>query len=333
MKIVNIDVRNDYTYERARLAAAGVELLLRKTRSEAEIVEACADAHIVLVESSPLPARVIDALGACRLIMVYGVGYDRVDVAAATRHGIVVAHAPAYCTDEVADHAAGLLLASARRIATMDRNVRAGGWYDFPQNGPLRRLGRLTLGLVGFGRIGRAVARRMAGFGLRILATDPYIPAASVGPGIELVPLGRLLAESDLVSLHVPLTDETRAMIGEAELAAMKPTAMLVNTSRGAVVDEEALVGALAAKRIAGAALDVVVQEPLPAASALRQFEHVILTPHFAGSSEDSVAELKVAVADAVEAVVKGHWPPFPVNPGVRPRVPLRPWAELQARA
>jgi phosphoglycerate dehydrogenase-like enzyme len=161
---------------------------------------------------------------------------------------------------------------------------------------------------------------------MRILATDPYLDKPTE-PGVELVSLERLLRESDLVTLHVPLSAETRKMIGTRELACMKPSAVLVNTSRGPVVDEEALIAAIAEDRIGGAALDVAFQEPIPPLSPLRTFPNVILTPHNAYHSEDGRSQLHATVADSVEALMRGYWPPFPANPNVHLRTPLRPWA------
>lgn len=329
-QIVNVDGRRTYDYERQRLAAFGADLVLAKNESEDDIIRACAEADVVLVERSPITARVIASLRRCRAIVMYGVGYDKIDVAAATAAGIVVANIADYCTEEVADHAAALLLASARRVTVMDRNIRAGGWYDFHDYGPLHRLNTLTLGLIGLGRIAREVVKKLSGFEMRTLAFDPYLPAGATMPGVEIVSMQRVLQEADLVSVHVPLMAETRGLIGEAALRAMKPTAILVNTSRGPVVDEAALTRALGEKWIAGAALDVVTREPLPADSPLRQFEQVIFTPHYGASSEESVAQLYASVVDSAEAVLSGHWPPFPVNPGVKPRVALQPWSDFR---
>jgi phosphoglycerate dehydrogenase-like enzyme len=168
----------------------------------------------------------------------------------------------------------------------------------------------------------------MAGFRMRMLAADPYLTGASNEPGVDLVSLETVLRESDLVSVHVPLTPETRGLINEAALRSMKPTAVIVNTSRGPVIDQPALERALEEKWIAGAALDVVTEEPLPATSALRRFDQVILTPHAGADSIDSMSHVRRTVAASIEAVARGHWPPFPVNPKVTPRSPLQPWSE-----
>ena len=319
---VNIDCNFDYGYERRRLAAAGIGLIERKAVTEDEIIAACADADAVILEGAktPVNARVIGALRRCQVIAKYAVGVDNIDVAAATAAGIIVANAADYCTEEVSDHAVALLLACARRVVVLDRHVQAGGWGGVARTVPVRRISPLTLGLVGLGRIARATARKMAGFRLRIIAADPYLPAGATEPGVEIVPLPELLRQSDLVSVHTPLTPETRGLLNEACFRAMKPTAYLVNTSRGPVVDEGALVRALRENQIAGAALDVVEEEPLPASSPLRGMPQVILTPHTAADSTDSMQHVRGTVVDSVVAALAGAWPPFPVNPKVKPR-------------
>jgi phosphoglycerate dehydrogenase-like enzyme len=208
--------------------------------------------------------------------------------------------------------------------------VRANGWYEADRVASIRRVRNLTLGLLGMGRIGSSVARKMSGFGMRILAADPFLAARAGKSPVEWVSRERLLHDSDLISIHTPLTPETRGMIGEAAFRSMKPSAILVNTSRGAIVDQDALVRALREGLIAGAALDVVIDEPLPFDSPLRKFENVTLTPHTGAVSEDSFAHARGTVADSVQAILRGYWPPFPVNPEVQPRFPLLPFADLQ---
>ena len=332
-QVVNVDCNFVYDTERKQIEAAGGELVLRPAKSEEEIIAACADATVVLLEfpNTPFTARVISALPACRAIIRYGVGIESVDQLEANRRGVVVANTADFCTEEVSDHAAALLLACARRVCFFDRRVRSGGWHDLKLSPALRRMSCLTLGLVGWGRIAQAVARKMQGFGLRILVTDPFARALPPGSPVELVSMDRLLRESDLVSLHVPLSPETHHLIGESALRAMKPTAFLVNTSRGGVVDQAALVDAVTENRLGGAGLDVFEEEPLSATHPLRSLEQVVLTPHYAASSQDSMAHLHRTVADSIEAILRGFWPPFPVNPAVQPRQPLRPWSEFRA--
>jgi D-3-phosphoglycerate dehydrogenase len=331
-QIVNTDCNFTYDLERARIEAAGADLVLRKARTEEEIIAACQAAEMILFENAdtPLTARVIAALPACRAIVRYGVGVDSIDVPAATRHGVVVANAADFCTEEVSDHAVALILAGARRITYFDRKIRGGGWQGFDPNLALRRVNCLTLGLLGWGRIAQAVARKMAGFQMRILVSDPYVRSLPPGSSVELVPPEQLLRDSDLLSLHLPLNAETRHVIDEAALRSMKPSALLINTSRGGVVDEAALVRALQEKRLGGAALDVYEVEPLPAGSLLRGMEQVTLTPHYAASSQDSMKHLQRTVTDSVEALLHGFWPPFVINPTVVPRVALRPWQEFR---
>jgi D-3-phosphoglycerate dehydrogenase len=333
-KVVNIDCNFDYAYERERLDKLGIDLVERKAVTEDEIIQATQDADFLLVEGAktPITAKVINALPRCRLIAKYAVGVDNVDIPAASARGIVVANAADYCTEEVSDHAVALLLASVRRVVSMDRFVLAGHWTGYSKGRPLRRVSLLTLGFVGLGRIGRATARKMAGFRLRMLAADPYLPAYSSEPGIELVSLEKLLRESDLISVHTPLTPETRGLLNDASFRLTKPTAFVVNTSRGPVIDEPALIRALQEKRIGGAALDVVMDEPLAADSPLRNFDNVILTPHSAADSADSLAHARRTVIDTVEAVAAGYWPPYPMNPKATPRTPLKPHAEYHAR-
>lgn len=332
-QVVNVDCNFVYDIERQQVAAAGGEFVLRRARTEDEIIAACGSATVALLEhaDTPFTARVISALPSCRAIIRYGVGIESVDQTEATRCGIVVANAADFCTEEVSDHATALLLASVRRIAYLDRWVRAGHWHDFKLDVPLRRVRCLTLGLVGWGRIAQSVARKMRGFQLRILVSDPYVRSVPPESGAELVPLEQLLRESDLISLHVPLNAATKHLIGAESLRLMKPTAFLVNTSRGGVIDQAALIRALEEKRLGGAGLDVYEEEPLPVTSPLRRMEQVTLTPHYAASSQDSMDHLHRTMADSAEAILRGFWPPFPVNAAVQPRTPLRPWSEFRA--
>jgi len=329
---VNIDCNFEYSFERQQLAAHGIELREQKSVTEEEIIRACAEADAVILEGAktPLTSRVIGEFRRCRVIAKYAVGVDNIAVPAATDAGVVVANAADYCTEEVSDHAVALLLASARRIVAMDRHVRSGGWAGFTRTHSLRRISQLTLGFVGMGRIARATAKKMVGFQLRMIASDPYLAGPALIDGVEMISLERLLRESDLISVHVPLTAETRGLIGETAIRAMKPTAILVNTSRGPVVDQTALVSALRENRIGGAALDVVEEEPLPRSSPLREFDQVILTPHTAADSADSLQHARRTVVNSVAAVLSGFWPPFPVNPTVSPRFPLKPWTEFR---
>jgi D-3-phosphoglycerate dehydrogenase len=239
---------------------------------------------------------------------------DNIDVEAATEHKIIVANVPDYCIDEVSTHTMALILACARGITLLDRKRREKRW-DFTLAKPLFRTQGKILGLFGLGKIARAVAQKASGFDFKIIAYDPYV--SKVDGGIKLVEFSQLLSDSDFVSLHVPLTAETRHSFGENELKKMKKTAYLINTSRGPIVDEKALYRALKNRWIAGAALDVMEKEPPDWNSSLLQLDNLIITPHISFYSEESYVELKTKVAQAVLSVLKGELPRAIVNPQV----------------
>ena len=303
--------------EQRVLAPLGVELRPRQCKSEEEIIALTQGADAVLNCYAKMTARVIEKLGRCKIIARYGIGVDNVDLGAATRAGIVVTNVPDYCIDEVSDHALALLLALARRIVPADGAVKAGGWAVVAHAG-IRRLRGQTLGLVGFGKIAIAVAVKAQSFGLRVLACDPYLGSEAMSRhGAQAVDFDRLLAESDAISIHVPLSPETRNLIGARELARMKSTAFLINTSRGGIVDEQALAAALKEGRLGGAAFDVLGVEPPPPDHPLRKLPNVILTPHLAFYSRESVIELQTKAAEEVARALKGEPPRSPVNPEV----------------
>lgn len=334
-QVINVDgYYRDYGGERRLLTALDADLIMRRSETEKSLVDACREADIVLLETAhtPMTARVIEQMKSCRAIIKYAVGYDNVDVQAASEAGIVVAHSADYCTEEVSDQTVALLLAAVRRIPFLDRHVRAGGWFDFECTASMHRVRNLTLGVLGLGRIGRSVVRKMSGFEMRILGFDPNVGELGTLDGLELVSPEQLYRESDLISIHMPLTPSTRGLVGESVLRSMKPSVIIVNTSRGGIIDQEALVRALREKRIGGAALDVLVEEPPEATSPLLGMDNVILTPHVGARSEEALANLHKTVTCSIEAILRGYWPPFPVNARVHPRVPLRPWTEFQSK-
>jgi D-3-phosphoglycerate dehydrogenase len=332
-QVVNVDCYyEDYNRERHVLKALEADLVMKRSEKEEAIIAASREADIVLLETAhtPMTARVIGQLKGCRAIIKYSVGFDNVDVPAATEAGIVVANSADFCTEEVSDQTVALLLAAVRRVPYLDRHVRAGGWFDFGRTAGMHRVRNLTLGVMGLGRIGRSVVKKMAGFEMRILGFDPYAGDPGAVEGVERVSAERLFRESDLISIHTPLTPSTRGLLGEEAFRLMKPSVIIVNTSRGGVIDQEALVRALREKRIGGAALDVLAEEPPPGGSALFGFDNVILTPHTGARSEEALVHLHETVARSIEAILRGYWPPFPVNPQVRPKAPLKPWLEFQ---
>ena len=296
------------------LAPLGVELRPAQCQSEEEIIELTKGVDAVLNCYAKMTTRVIEKLDRCKIISRYGIGVDNVDLVAATRAKILVTNVPDYCVDEVSDHALGLLLALARRIATADGAVKVGTW-DIVAHAGIRRLRGQTLGLLGFGKIAKALASKVQPLGMKVLVYDPYLEAELIARhGVQAVDLDTLLRESDTVSIHVPLSPETRNLIGQVELARMKPTAFLINTSRGGIVDEHALATALKEARLGGAALDVLNVEPAPPDHPLRQAPNVILTPHLAFYSRESVIELQTKAAEEVARALKGEPPRSPVN-------------------
>ena len=300
--------------EKKILSEIEPELILESCNTEDEVIETAKDADGIISQYAPITKRVIESLKRCKVIVRYGVGVDSIDVEAATEHDIIVANVPDYCVDEVSTHAITLMLACARGITLLDRKVRDKKW-DFTLAKPLFRTQGKTLGLFGLGRIARMVAQKASGFGLRIIAYDPYV--SKVDGEIKLVEFSQLLSDSDFLSIHAPLTDETRHSFGKDELSSMKKTAFLINTSRGPLIDEKALYVALKEKWIAGAALDVMEDEPPNWENPLFTLDNLIITPHISFYSEESYVELKTKVAESVLAVLKGELPRAIVNPQV----------------
>ena len=300
--------------ERAILEPLGCEVVFRQCATEDDVIALARDADAIICDASPITARVIASAPRLKVISEYGIGYDNIDVDAATARGIWVANVPGFCTNEVADHTIGLLLALSRRILALDAATRAGRW-GAGLAGPMRRLSTQTLGLVGFGRIARAVATRARALGMRVLCWSPNTtPAIAAELGATRAELDDLFRQADVVSLHVPATPTTRRLVDARRLGLMKPSAYLINTGRGSLIDESALIDALTSGRIAGAALDVYDPEPPAANSPLFSLSNVVLTPHAAFYSEESLAELQASAARNVAAVLEGGRPETPVN-------------------
>ena len=295
-------------------------------RGEDELLEAARDADAVITGGEPYSRRVIEGLEMCRVISNIGIGYDGVDVEAATERGICVANVPDYCLEEMADHTMGLLLACARKLVRLDKAVKAGKWDTQAKvtirsevMQPTFRLRGQTLGLIGLGRIPRSVVPRAKAFALNVIAYDPYIPAeVAEGVGVEMVEMDRLLRESDYISLHAALTAENRGMMNAEVFARMKPTAYFINTARGGLVDEEALYDALSRGVIAGAGLDVMEPEPPSLDNPLLHLDNVIVTAHSANYSQESAVELRRRPEEEVFRVLRGEWPYGFVNPQVK---------------
>jgi len=301
--------------ERAVLEAIGAEVQVERSDDEATIAEAVAGADGLIVNLAPITAKVIEAMDKCKCVSRYGVGYDNVDTDALKAKGIPLANVPDYCGEDVSDHAFALLMDCVRKISRKDRLVRQGQWNLTGIQDVFRIAGK-TFGFVGYGMIARVLHRKLAGFNLaRFLVADPFVGADDAAKaGVELVELDELCRQCDYISIHAPLLPATKGLIGAKQFELMKATAILINTSRGPLVDEDALIDALKTGKIACAGLDVFCTEPLDEASELRKLENVTLTDHAGWYSVESMVELKTKAAQNIaDALAKGK-PTYPVQ-------------------
>jgi len=300
--------------EKQEFDRIGAELILAQVKEEEEVIQVCKEADGLINQYAPLTRRVLENLPKCKVVARYGVGLDPVNLGAATDLGIIVANVPDYCIDEVADQTIALILTLVRKTVFFDRKIRSGQW-DFRQGRPIHQFKGKTMGLIGSGRIGLEVAKRIFPFGVRVIAFDPYIEKA--GEEIELTDLDTVLKESDFISIHCSLNESTRHLIGEKEFKKMEKKPLLINTSRGPIIDEKALTEALKEGLISGAGLDVLEKEPPDSQNPLLKMENVILSPHVGFYSEESIHELKRRAAEIVSSVLLGKWPKSLVNPEV----------------
>jgi D-3-phosphoglycerate dehydrogenase len=306
----------DFRHEQAELDAIGATLRPLNVTSEEEVAAACREADALLVTYAKIGKIALAGMPKLKIVVRTGVGYDSLDVPAATARKVMVANVPDYCVSDLAEHTLALLLAWWRRIADLDRQVRTEGWGRPVK--PVYRLEGRTLGILGMGRMGQAVAARARGFGVRLLGFDPYVPTRVFSTlGVERADLEELMRASDILTLHCLLDAETRGIICERTLGLMRPTAVIVNTARGGVIKTDALVQAIRAGRIAGAALDVVEPEPLPMDHPIRSLPRVLLTPHAAWYSEDAEPELRRRAARTVVQALRGERPATLLNPEV----------------
>jgi D-3-phosphoglycerate dehydrogenase / 2-oxoglutarate reductase len=301
---------------KAALARIDPELRMAKSPSADDILAVARDADAVLVTYAKLPGELLRQLTRCKAIGRFGLGVDNIDIPAAAALGITVTYVPDYCMQEVSDHAMALLLALVRKVPLSNKLVQSGRW-EVPPIVPIHRLSGRVLGLVGFGNIPRALAPKAKAFGLRVVTYDPYAPTdVLANAGVEGVGFDQLLGMSDFVSVHAPLSPATRGLFNSAVFGKMKPGAFLVNTARGPLVDEDALIAALDSGRLGGAALDVVTTEPLAKDSKLLGRDNVILTPHTAFYSVEALEELQTKCASDVARVLSGEKPVYPVKIG-----------------
>ena len=308
------DARHEqYEIEKEILKRIGAEVVVCHCSSEEDMIDQCADADALLLDMAPATGKVIERLEKCKVISRYGVGYDNLDVDACTKKGIWACNVPDYCAEDVSDHAIALLFTCLRQTALRDRLIRQGEW-NIP--GRSFRLAGKTVGVLGCGQIGRALIRKLAGFGLKeVLVYDPYLPEEVITAlGARRCSFEEVLQQSDILSLHMPVTPSTAGMINADAFAQMKPTAILINTSRGGLIQEEALLDALEKGTILSAGLDTHCREPLPKDSPFFRLPNVVLTDHTAFCTEEGVRELKEKAAANIARVLSGNPPFYPIN-------------------
>lgn len=316
-KVVVTDYEFDsLDIEKEELKKIDALLVAGKCKKEEEIIELAHDADGILNQYTMVTKKVIDSLEKCKVIVRYGIGINTIDVPAATSKGIYVVNVPDYCIEEVAIHAFSLILSLARRVVFMNNKFKVNS-CNYISAKPIRRLSTMKLGLLGFGNIARRVTKIAIASGFTCLSYDSYVSGESMAEyGCSKVDLITLLKESDFISIHVPLNKDTHHLIGEEEISMMKSTAYIINTSRGSIIDENALVEALVKNKIAGAALDVVEVEPIERDNPLLKLDNVILTPHVAWYSEEAMIELRVKAVHEIIRVLNGELPKSWVNKG-----------------
>ena len=314
-KIVVTDAMgHEYETEQSVFHGMDIDFCVCSSNNQEALVKCCEDADGILCNLAPMPKDVIRRLKKCRVISRYGIGYDNVDIDACTESGIWVANVRDYCLHEVAEHAISLLLSCARSICYKNKHIRGGVW-DTERNDQAFRFFGKTLSFIGFGSIARTMMRKLSGFGLNVLVYDPFVEVEAIeNEGALKVIWDDAIRNADYISVHMPCNDSTRGIIDEKAFAMMKPGAVLVNTSRGGVIDEEALITALKNRTIHGAGLDVFANEPLPDNSPLLSLDNCVLTDHAAWFSSESVQELKTKCAENIRAVLVGGDPLYPVN-------------------
>ena len=307
----NIDVENEV------LRANGVEPVVAPDTSEDTLAELAVDADIIMFCFAQVTGNVLRAAEKCMVASRYGIGVDNIDIPTATELGIVVTNVPDYCMDEVTDHAIGMILALNRRLLPHDSEVKSGGWASVVLDQPMHRTRGATLGILGFGRIGRSIADKAVGFGMNIVAYDPLIEPGQSIDGVEIISFEDVLRRSHFITVHTPLTPETEGMIGADQFAMMMPGGIIVNCARGGIIQEQALADALNSGHLAGAGLDVVEPAPPPDDHPLLSAKNIIITPHTAFFSQASTVELERRTAQEAIRVLNGNPPQNLINPQV----------------
>lgn len=303
----------DFTEEKEIFEQVGATLVIAQCTTDEEIIEVSRGADALINSDIPITRKVIESLPDLKVIARYGIGVDHIDVEAATEHHVYVTNVPDYCQDEVASHALALIMSLTRKIVSLNQRVKQGSWA-FDDAAPIHRFSSQTVGLVSYGKIARKLAGHLKAIGFTVIAYDPYVQQANREVDVELVSLEELMKRSDVISLHAPLVKETYEMINKEMFDLAKANAVLVNTGRGAVIHEGDLIDALRTGKIAGAGLDVVEEEPIDANHPFVTMDQVILTPHVAFYSEESMQELKQKTARNIARVLKGEKPAYVVN-------------------
>ncbi|PFI60694.1 phosphoglycerate dehydrogenase family protein [Priestia megaterium] len=313
MKVIITDCDHvSIKIERQVLEVAGVEVELKQCRTEEDLIDQCKSADALINQYAPLTRKVMENLPNLKVLSRYGVGLDNVDVKAATDLGIQVCNVPDYGVEEVSDHALALVFSLLRKIPQLNKSVKEGKW-DLNPHMPIRRIRDLTVGVVGLGRIGQAFARKGIGMGWNVIGYD-YSHSESKIAGLEIVDFETLLAKSDVISIHVPLTSETKNLFADSAFSKMKDGSMLINTARGSIVNEDALLRALQSKKLSGAALDVMSQEPPQLKHPLLNYEQFIVTPHSAWYSVEAEQDLKRKAAEEVLSYLHKGEVRYPAN-------------------
>lgn len=313
--VVTDDRHGDFSVENDVLASIGAQISVCSCSTTEEVIKECKDADGILLNLSPMPAEVIEKLEKCKIIARYGVGYDNVDVAACTKKGIYVANVPDYCAEEVSDQALALLMACIRKVVHSDTQIRQGKW-NIAREMKIHRIEGKTFALLGFGMIAKAFLRKIKGFNPgKVLVFDPFVDAQTIASyGAIKAEWETALSEADYISVHIPLNVHTKGMINKDAFALMKPSAILINTSRGAVIDEKALIDALESKAVSCAGLDVFETEPIKSGNKLLNLDNCVLTDHAGWYSVESIVELKRKAAENIRDVLIGEKPKYPVN-------------------
>ena len=311
--------------ELEELNKVNAEIIEADWSTEDDIIKAAAGVDVIMTDAAKMTRQVINSLVKCKLIVSYGIGYDHIDVDAATDNDIIVVNIPDFCIEEVSNHTIALLLTCAKKLVFMNNSTKSGHWNECKQaQAPMGSIYGQILGIIGCGIIGRLVAKKAQCFDLKVLGYDPYLSkAAALECGIILVSLTELLRDADYISIHTLSNQETRHLIGEKELRQMKSSAFLINTSRGSIIDEAALIKALEENRIAGAGLDVFEQEPIDPNNPLLKMKNAVVTPHSAYYSDNALIRLRTSVGKEAARVLSGQWPQNVVNKTVKPKVIL----------